>query len=103
MRPDPPVGSFEPISWGTPIELDSTVPVGGLTAPQILSRAALVTGWTLALRGGIGPRETYIGRLAVTAGLAVIAGLVRRAGACEIARDDAYLSAGRTSPNQFAR
>lgn len=68
-----PVGSFTRVPRGTSLTLASTVPMNGLTALQILSRAALAPGQTLAVTGAAGLLGNYVIQLAVAAGLTVIA------------------------------
>ncbi|MGL3198235.1 MULTISPECIES: alcohol dehydrogenase catalytic domain-containing protein [Curtobacterium] len=68
-----PVGSFTRIPRGTSLPLASTVPMNGLTALQILSRAGLAPGQTLAVTGAAGLLGNYVVQLAVAAGLTVIA------------------------------
>lgn len=68
-----PVGSFTRIPRGTSLPLASTVPMNGLTAVQILSRAGLAPGQTLAVTGAAGLLGNYVVQLAVAAGLTVVA------------------------------
>ncbi|MFJ3322756.1 NADP-dependent oxidoreductase [Curtobacterium sp. NPDC086286] len=68
-----PVGSFTRIPRGTSLPLASTVPMNGLTALQILSRAGLAPGQTLAVTGAAGLLGNYVVQLGVAAGLTVIA------------------------------
>lgn len=68
-----PVGSFTRIPRGTSLPLASTVPMNGLTALQIISRAGLAPGQTLAVTGAAGLLGNYVVQLAVAAGLTVIA------------------------------
>ncbi|MBA8989911.1 NADPH:quinone reductase-like Zn-dependent oxidoreductase [Curtobacterium pusillum] len=68
-----PVGSFTRIPRGTSIEEASTIPMNGLTALQILSRAALAPAQTLAVTGAAGLLGNYVVQLARAAGITVIA------------------------------
>lgn len=68
-----PVGSFTRTPRGTSLPLASTVPMNGLTALQILSRAGLAPGQTLAVTGAAGLLGNYVVQLGVAAGLTVIA------------------------------
>jgi len=68
-----PVGSFTRIPRGLSLELASTVPMNGLTALQILERAALQPGQTLAVTGAAGLLGNYVVQLARAAGITVIA------------------------------
>ncbi|AOX66854.1 alcohol dehydrogenase [Curtobacterium sp. BH-2-1-1] len=98
-----PVGSFTRIPRGTSLPLASTVPMNGLTALQILSRAGLVPGQTLAVTGAAGLLGNYVVQLGVAAGLTVIAdaapadeALVRSLGPSHIvARGDGFAAAVR--------
>ncbi len=49
-----PVGSLTRVARGTSLEAASTVLMNGLTALQILPRAALAPGRTLAVTGAAG-------------------------------------------------
>ena len=98
-----PVGSFTRIPRGTSLPLASTVPMNGLTALQILSRAGLAPGKTLAVTGAAGLLGNYVVQLGVAAGLTVIAdsapadeALVRSLGPAQIvARGDGFAAAVR--------
>jgi len=98
-----PVGSFTRIPRGTSLPLASTVPMNGLTALQILSRAGLTPGQTLAVTGAAGLLGNYVVQLGVAAGLTVIAdaapadeALVRSLGPAHIlARGDGFAAAVR--------
>ncbi|MCT9620878.1 NADP-dependent oxidoreductase [Curtobacterium sp. C2H10] len=98
-----PVGSFTRIPRGTSLPLASTVPMNGLTALQILSRAGLAPGQTLAVTGAAGLLGNYVVQLAVAAGLTVIAdaapaddALVRSLGPSHIVeRGDGFAAAVR--------
>ncbi|WP_288467330.1 NADP-dependent oxidoreductase [uncultured Curtobacterium sp.] len=68
-----PVGSFTRIPAGTSIEDAATVPMNGLTALQILARAALSPGDTLAVTGAAGLLGNYVVQLAKQRGITVIA------------------------------
>jgi len=68
-----PVGSFTRVPRGLSAALASTVPMNGLTALQILSRAALAPGQTLAVTGAAGLLGNYVVQLARAAGVTVIA------------------------------
>jgi len=68
-----PVGSFTRVPRGLSLPLASTVPMNGLTALQILSRAALDPGQTLAVTGAAGLLGNYVVQLARAAGITVIA------------------------------
>lgn len=68
-----PVGSFTRIPAGTSIEEAATVPMNGLTALQILARAALSPGDTLAVTGAAGLLGNYVVQLAKQRGITVIA------------------------------
>ncbi len=98
-----PVGSFTRIPRGTSLPLASTVPMNGLTALQILSRAGLAPGQTLAVTGAAGLLGNYVVQLGVAAGLTVIAdaapadeALVRSLGPAHIvARGNGFAAAVR--------
>ncbi|WP_336697147.1 NADP-dependent oxidoreductase [Curtobacterium sp. USHLN213] len=98
-----PVGSFTRIPRGTSLPLASTVPMNGLTGLQILSRAELAPGQTLAVTGAAGLLGNYVVQLGVAAGLTVIAdaapadeALVRSLGPAHIvARGDGFAAAVR--------
>ncbi|MFJ7286682.1 NADP-dependent oxidoreductase [Curtobacterium sp. NPDC098951] len=98
-----PVGSFTGIPRGMSLPLASTVPMNGLTALQIISRAGLAPGQTLAVTGAAGLLGNYVVQLAVAAGLTVIAdaapadeALVRSLGPTHIvARGDGFAGAVR--------
>ncbi|OII26744.1 NADP-dependent oxidoreductase [Curtobacterium sp. MCBA15_013] len=98
-----PVGSFTRIPRGTSLPLASTVPMNGLTALQILSRAGLAPGQTLAVTGAAGLLGNYVVQLGVAAGLTVIAdsapadeALVRSLGPAHIVeRGDGFAAAVR--------
>jgi NADPH2:quinone reductase len=98
-----PVGSFTRIPRGTSLPLASTVPMNGLTALQILARAGLAPGQTLAVTGAAGLLGNYVVQLAVAAGLTVIAdaapadeALVRSLGPAHIVeRGDGFAAAVR--------
>ncbi|MBF4591608.1 NADP-dependent oxidoreductase [Curtobacterium sp. VKM Ac-1395] len=68
-----PVGSFTRIPRRTSVEAASTVPMNGLTALQILSRAALAPRQTLAVTGAARLLGNYVVQLARTANVTVIA------------------------------
>jgi NADPH:quinone reductase-like Zn-dependent oxidoreductase len=68
-----PVGSFTRVPRGLSLPLASTIPMNGLTALQILSRAALTPGQTLAVTGAAGLLGNYVVQLARAAGITVIA------------------------------
>lgn len=68
-----PVGSFTRVPRGLSAALASTVPMNGLTALQILDRAELEPGQTLAVTGAAGLLGNYVVQLARAAGLTVIA------------------------------
>ncbi|WFR65831.1 NADP-dependent oxidoreductase [Curtobacterium flaccumfaciens] len=68
-----PVGSFTRVPRGVSLEAASTVPMNGLTALQILSRAGLTPGRTLAVTGAAGLLGNYVVQLARAEGLTVIA------------------------------
>ncbi|WIB78765.1 NADP-dependent oxidoreductase [Curtobacterium sp. MCPF17_002] len=68
-----PVGSFTRVPRGVSLPAASTVPMNGLTALQILSRAALTPGQTLAVTGAAGLLGNYVVQLARAAGVTVIA------------------------------
>lgn len=68
-----PVGSFTRIPAGTSIEEAATVPMNGLTALQILARASLSPGDTLAVTGAAGLLGNYVVQLAKQRGITVIA------------------------------
>jgi len=68
-----PVGSFTRVPRGLSLPVASTVPMNGLTALQILSRAALEPGQTLAVTGAAGLLGNYVVQLARAAGITVIA------------------------------
>ncbi|GAA3339132.1 NADP-dependent oxidoreductase [Curtobacterium pusillum] len=68
-----PVGSFTRIPRGISIEEAATIPMNGLTALQILSRAALAPAQTLAVTGAAGLLGNYVVQLARAAGITVIA------------------------------
>ncbi|GAA3334595.1 NADP-dependent oxidoreductase [Curtobacterium albidum] len=68
-----PVGSFTRSPAGTSIEQAATVPMNGLTALQILARAALSPGDTLAVTGAAGLLGNYVVQLAKQRGITVIA------------------------------
>jgi len=98
-----PVGSFTRIPRGTSLPLASAVPMNGLTALQILSRAGLAPGQTLAVTGAAGLLGNYVVQLGVAAGLTVIAdaapadeALVRSLGPAHIVeRGDGFAAAVR--------
>ncbi|MCC8908325.1 NADP-dependent oxidoreductase [Curtobacterium sp. GD1] len=98
-----PVGSFTRIPRGRSLPLASTVPMNGLTALQILSRAGLAPGQTLAVTGAAGLLGNYVVQLGVAAGLTVIAdaapadeALVRSLGPAHIVeRGDGFAAAVR--------
>ncbi|GGL91836.1 zinc-binding alcohol dehydrogenase [Curtobacterium citreum] len=68
-----PVGSFTRIPAGASIEEAATVPMNGLTALQILARAALSPEDTLAVTGAAGLLGNYVVQLAKQRGITVIA------------------------------
>ncbi len=68
-----PVGSFTRIPAGLSIEEAATVPMNGLTALQILARAELSQGDTLAVTGSAGLLGNYVVQLAKQRGITVIA------------------------------
>ncbi|WP_302847589.1 alcohol dehydrogenase catalytic domain-containing protein [Curtobacterium sp. YR515] len=83
-----PVGSFTRIPWKTWIPLASTMPMNGLTALQILSRAGLAPGQTLAVTGAAGLLGNYVVQLAVagSGGAACLAAGRRMSGSRRVAR-----------------
>ncbi len=68
-----PIGSFTAIPAGLSIEEAATVPMNGLTALQILARADLAEGDTLAVTGAAGLLGNYVVQLAKQRGITVIA------------------------------
>ncbi len=68
-----PVGSFTRIPSGISVEEAATVPMNGLTALQILARAGLQPGQTLAVTGAAGLLGNYVVQLAEERGITVIA------------------------------
>lgn len=68
-----PVGSFTRIPAHTSLEEASTIPMNGLTATQMLEKAALAPGQVLAVSGAAGLLGNYLVQLGRAAGLTVIA------------------------------
>ncbi|WP_320781522.1 NADP-dependent oxidoreductase [Streptomyces sp. CRN 30] len=68
-----PVGSFTRVPANTSLEEASTVPMNGLTATQMLEKAALAPGQVLAVPGAAGLLGNYLVQLGRAAGLTVIA------------------------------